>query len=256
MPESLAMRWWRTLTTSPAKRADGARIVVDHAFGGHFKLRQNKGECGSLPKPPCSSDFGEPGWIQNVLLSQAEALLANFEQDGETSYIDEAIDLDRKALQLCLPGDNKRSVALALLAPHVHAPDEQLGITKDLDEAIRTPNRSQSLNNLAIRLSTRYNQLGAMQDLDEAIVLHPFLRKVWHQIILPIVDSLQTTLPSRSRIWWCPTAKFSLLPLHATRPFPFRKGQRTLADLYVPSYTPPPPSFALYNATLPVLLQP
>ena len=70
------------------------------------------------------------------LLSQAEALLANFEQDGETSYIDEAIDLDRKALQLCLPGDNKRSVALALLAPHVHAPDEQLGITKDLDEAI------------------------------------------------------------------------------------------------------------------------
>ena len=33
------------------------------------------------------------------------------------------------------------------------------------------PDRSMSLNNLAIRLSTRYKQLGAMDDLDEAIVL-------------------------------------------------------------------------------------
>ena len=63
-----------------------------------------------------------------------------------------------------------------------------------------------------------------------------FLRKVWDQIVAPVVDSLQTTLPSGSRIWWCPTAEFSLLPLHAAGPF--RKGQRRLADIYISSYTP------------------
>ncbi|KAN0085731.1 CHAT domain containing protein [Tylopilus felleus] len=63
-----------------------------------------------------------------------------------------------------------------------------------------------------------------------------FLRKVWDQIVAPVVDFLQTTLPSGSRIWWCPTAEFSLLPLHAAGPF--RKGQRRLTDLYISSYTP------------------
>ena len=63
-----------------------------------------------------------------------------------------------------------------------------------------------------------------------------FLRKVWDQIVAPVVDSLQTTLPSGSRIWWCPIAEFSLLPLHAAGPF--RKGQRNLANLYISSYTP------------------
>ena len=63
-----------------------------------------------------------------------------------------------------------------------------------------------------------------------------FLRKVWDQIVAPVVYFLQTTLPSGSRIWWCPTAEFSLLPLHAAGPF--RTGQRKLADLYISSYTP------------------
>ncbi|KAN0088740.1 CHAT domain containing protein [Tylopilus felleus] len=63
-----------------------------------------------------------------------------------------------------------------------------------------------------------------------------FLRKVWDEIVAPVVDFLRTTLPSGSRIWWCPTAEFSLLPLHAAGPF--RTGQRNLADLYISSYTP------------------
>jgi hypothetical protein len=46
--------------------------------------------------------------------------------------------LDREALDLCLQGH---------------------------------PDRSTSLNNLAIRHLTRYNQLGAMENLDAAIVL-------------------------------------------------------------------------------------
>ena len=63
-----------------------------------------------------------------------------------------------------------------------------------------------------------------------------FLRELWDQIVSPIVDSLQTTLPSQSRIWWCPTAEFSVLPLHAAGPY--RKGQPNLSDLYISSYTP------------------
>ena len=63
-----------------------------------------------------------------------------------------------------------------------------------------------------------------------------FLRKLWDRIVSPIVDFLQTILQPQSRIWWCPTAEFSLLPLHAASPY--RKGQRGLIDLYISSYTP------------------
>lgn len=38
------------------------------------------------------------------LHSRAESLAAKFEQGREAGYIDEAIDLDRKALRLCAPG--------------------------------------------------------------------------------------------------------------------------------------------------------
>ena len=63
-----------------------------------------------------------------------------------------------------------------------------------------------------------------------------FLRKLWDQIVSPIVDCLRKTHPSQSRIWWCPTAEFSVLPLHAAGPF--RKGQQNLPHLYISSYTP------------------
>jgi CHAT domain-containing protein len=63
-----------------------------------------------------------------------------------------------------------------------------------------------------------------------------FLRKLWDQIVSPIVDCLQATLPSQSRIWWCPTGEFSVLPLHAAGPY--RKGQQNLPHIYISSYTP------------------
>ena len=63
-----------------------------------------------------------------------------------------------------------------------------------------------------------------------------FLRKLWDQIVSPIVDCLQATHPSQSRIWWCPTGEFSVLPLHAAGPY--RRGQQNLSDLYISSYTP------------------
>jgi len=63
-----------------------------------------------------------------------------------------------------------------------------------------------------------------------------FLRDLWDEVVSPIVDFLQTTISPCSRIWWCPTAEFSLLPLHAAGPY--RPGQRNLSDLYISSYTP------------------
>ena len=63
-----------------------------------------------------------------------------------------------------------------------------------------------------------------------------FLRELWDVVVFPIVTILQEFCPRRSRIWWCPTAEFSLLPLHAAGSF--RKGQPTLPDLYISSYTP------------------
>jgi len=117
------------------------------------------------------------------LLSRAYSLVAKFEQGGGRSYIEEAIDLDREALQLCQPGHPKRSVSLTCLAIHLHGRYKQFGATSDLEEAITLDrealdlcprghlHRSMTLNNLAVRLSSRYNQLGRMGDLDEAIVL-------------------------------------------------------------------------------------
>ena len=63
-----------------------------------------------------------------------------------------------------------------------------------------------------------------------------FLQELWDEVVFPIVTTLQEFCPCRSRIWWCPTAKFSLLPLHAAGSF--RKGQPMLPDLYISSYTP------------------
>ena len=117
------------------------------------------------------------------LHSQAKSLVAKFKQGGRSSYIDEAIVLDREALELCPPGHPERHVSLSWLALHLGERYEQLGAMTDLNEAIVLdrdtlalrppghPDRSSSLSNLAGDLVTRYNQYGAMEDLNEAIIL-------------------------------------------------------------------------------------
>ncbi|KAG1746362.1 hypothetical protein EDB19DRAFT_1689090, partial [Suillus lakei] len=45
------------------------------------------------------------------------------------------------------------------------------------------------------------------------------LRKLWDSVVDPVVRALGESVQSRSRIWWCPTAKFTLLSLHAAGPF-------------------------------------
>lgn len=65
--------------------------------------------------------------------------------------------------------------------------------------------------------------------------LGAFLRELWDKIVSYIADFLQTAYPPHSRIWWCPSAEFSFLPLHAAGPL--RNGQKNFSDLYMSSYT-------------------
>ncbi|KIK44723.1 hypothetical protein CY34DRAFT_603078 [Suillus luteus UH-Slu-Lm8-n1] len=70
------------------------------------------------------------------------------------------------------------------------------------------------------------------------------LQMIWDEVMLPIVNVLQhdLKLPSRSRIWLCPTAAFASIPLHAAHPFRMnadRSGREPcLEDIYICSYTP------------------
>ena len=64
------------------------------------------------------------------------------------------------------------------------------------------------------------------------------LRELWSSVVARIVSVLHNDvqLPPGSRIWWCPTSKFTTLPLHAAGPH--RRGQKNLMDIYVSSYAP------------------
>ncbi|KAG1767867.1 CHAT domain-containing protein, partial [Suillus placidus] len=69
------------------------------------------------------------------------------------------------------------------------------------------------------------------------------LRTVWNVIMLPIINVLQHDLKLKfhSRIWLCPTAAFTSIPLHAAHPFrtnPDGSKEPCLEDLYIYSYTP------------------
>ncbi|KAG1775551.1 CHAT domain-containing protein [Suillus placidus] len=82
--------------------------------------------------------------------------------------------------------------------------------------------------------------MGPKQPRNDLIVL---LRAVWDEIMLPVVNVLQQSLKlkSHSRIWLCPTAAFTSIPLHAAHPFRTnadRSREPCLEDLYICSYTP------------------
>ncbi|KAG2359464.1 CHAT domain-containing protein, partial [Suillus spraguei] len=69
-------------------------------------------------------------------------------------------------------------------------------------------------------------------------------RTIWDEIIQPIINVLEHVLKLKrlSRIWLCPTADCTSIPLHAAHPFltkPDRSGKEPcLEDLYICSYTP------------------
>ena len=97
--------------------------------------------------------------------------------------MDEAIDLDRQALELCPPAHYMRFLSLTCLALHLVRRFNEHGAAEDREEAIillregldlcsvGNPARSMYLNTLAAGLISRYESLGAMEDIEEVIVL-------------------------------------------------------------------------------------
>ncbi|KAG1908927.1 CHAT domain-containing protein [Suillus fuscotomentosus] len=72
---------------------------------------------------------------------------------------------------------------------------------------------------------------------DHQLTLVGILRKLWNDVVDPVVRALiESEVRPNSRIWWCPTAEFTLLPLHAAGPY--EKGRDNLSDMYISSYTP------------------
>ncbi|KAG2092405.1 CHAT domain-containing protein [Suillus cothurnatus] len=97
------------------------------------------------------------------------------------------------------------------------------------------------LNNLKDRFARAIRHasvMGPKVPRNDLIVL---LRTVWNEIMLPIVNVLENVLKlnHRSRIWLCPTAAFTSIPLHAAHPFQTNADgskEPCLEDLYICSY--------------------
>lgn len=60
------------------------------------------------------------------------------------------------------------------------------------------------------------------------------LKWLWDNVAAPVLEALDDV---PTRLWWCPTGPFSLLPLHAAGYHDERAG-RTVLDRVISSYTP------------------
>ncbi|KIK35939.1 hypothetical protein CY34DRAFT_16724 [Suillus luteus UH-Slu-Lm8-n1] len=100
----------------------------------------------------------------------------------------------------------------------------------------------------SIQLPTDFKKLTTLvHELREAIgkdagpkgnqtALIKALRKVWNDVVCPVVENLSTFARRGSRIWWCPTSLFNFLPLHAAGEY--RADGKSLSQQYISSYTP------------------
>ncbi|KAG2359469.1 CHAT domain-containing protein [Suillus spraguei] len=100
------------------------------------------------------------------------------------------------------------------------------------------------LKNLKDRFTRAIREASRMSPGEFRTDLIVLSRTIWDEIMLPIVNILEHVLKLKrlSRIWLCPTADFTSIPLHAAHPFltkPDRSGKEPcLEDLYVCSYIP------------------
>ncbi|KAG1747661.1 CHAT domain-containing protein [Suillus lakei] len=89
-------------------------------------------------------------------------------------------------------------------------------------------------------LSSKFQSLTARAGYsDHQVELHSIiavLRELWDRVVSPIVQVLRNFILRGSRIWWCPTAEFTLLPLHAAGPYEL--NSHNFSHFYISSYTP------------------
>src|ERR1700709_2806914 len=90
----------------------------------------------------------------------------------------------------------------------------------------------------ALELSKKFQSLieDAGSSENQLYEIVGVLRTLWDCVVGPIVEALKHSAHPGSRIWWCPTAEFALLPLHAAGPYV--KKSQNFPDLYISSYTP------------------
>ncbi|KAG2099251.1 CHAT domain-containing protein [Suillus discolor] len=98
------------------------------------------------------------------------------------------------------------------------------------------------LTNLKDRFARAIREASQMTPKQSRTDLIVLSRIIWNEIMLPIVNVLRHDLKLKyCRIWLCPTAAFTSIPLHAAHPFrtnPDGSREQCLEDLYICSYTP------------------
>ncbi|KAG1818043.1 uncharacterized protein BJ212DRAFT_1479868 [Suillus subaureus] len=70
----------------------------------------------------------------------------------------------------------------------------------------------------------------------ESLKIVGILRKLWNVVVGPVVVVLEKFIPRGSRVWWCPAAEFTLLPIRAAGPY--GPGTHNFSHFYIFSYTP------------------
>ncbi|KIK43349.1 hypothetical protein CY34DRAFT_717558 [Suillus luteus UH-Slu-Lm8-n1] len=88
---------------------------------------------------------------------------------------------------------------------------------------------------LSVEFQALTRRVGSSDPQLESHKMVGMLRKLWVCVVSPVVQALKGLIDPGSRIWWCPTAEFNLLPLHAAGPY--EKKRHNLSHFYVSSYT-------------------
>ncbi|KAG1743869.1 TPR-like protein [Suillus lakei] len=108
----------------------------------------------------------------------------------------------------------------------IHSADDPVHVPLDITRA--------EVSELSSEFQSLAEQFGSANHLHK---LASILRKLWRDIVDPVVQALrESEVHPGSRIWWCPTAEFTLLPLHAAGPY--EKKKDNLSGIYISSYTP------------------
>ena len=74
---------------------------------------------------------------------------------------------------------------------------------------------------LCLRTLTRGAKRMDIKDMEREFKI--FLRELWDKLVSRVVNVLQTTCNHNSRIWWSPTAEFSLF--HSMPPLPIERAK-------------------------------
>jgi len=108
----------------------------------------------------------------------------------------------------------------------IHSAEDPVHVPLDITQV--------DLSDLSSEFQSLAENFGSSDHLHKLVSI---LRKLRNDIVDPVVQALkESNVRPGSRIWWCPTAEFTLLPLHAAGPY--EKKKDNLSNIYISSYTP------------------